>query len=430
MHPLHLFTLLLIFGVLLAIGVPIAFCIALSTMAAMIMSLGSLDAALSTMAQVIATTDYFVLLAIPFFILAGQIMNRGGSARRIIALAQAIVGPLPGGLAFVNIISAMLFGALSGSAVAAASGIGGVMAPHMDRSGYARGYSAAVNITASTTGLIIPPSNILIVYALVAQVSVGKLFVAGYVPGILVGLALMIVAGAIAKAKRYPTTERVPLLEAVRRFISAAPSLGLIIVVIGGIVGGVFTATEAAAVAVLYAAILACLYREMRIADLPRVLLDSATTTAVVMLLVATSRCMSQLLTLEHLPSAISGAIFGLSDSPIMVLILINLTLLVVGIFMDITPAVLIFGPIFLPITDSLGIDRTHFGIIMVLNLCIGLCTPPVGSVLFVGCGVGKVSMAQVVRPLLPFYLAMIAALLLVTYFPALSLALPRFVGY
>lgn len=430
MQSLNLFILLLIFGVLLAIGVPIAFCIALSTMAAMIMSLGSLDAALSTMAQVIATTDYFVLLAIPFFILAGQIMNRGGSARRIIDLAKAVVGPLPGGLAFVNIVSAMLFGALSGSAVAAASGIGGVMAPHMDRAGYARGYSAAVNITASTTGLIIPPSNILIVYALVADVSVGKLFVAGYIPGILVGLALMIVAGAIAKAKRYPTTERVSLLQAITRFISAAPSLGLIIVVIGGIVGGIFTATEAAAVAVLYAAILACLYREMRIADVPRVLLDSATTTAVVMLLVATSRCMSQLLTLEHLPSEISSAILGLSDSPIMVLILINLTLLVVGIFMDITPAVLIFGPIFLPITDSLGIDRTHFGMIMVLNLCIGLCTPPVGSVLFVGCGVGKVSMAQVVRPLLPFYLAMITALLLVTYFPALSLWLPRFFGY
>jgi tripartite ATP-independent transporter DctM subunit len=409
--------------------VPIAFCIALSTLAAMIAALG-MEGALTTMASTIANTDAFVLLAIPFFILAGQIMNRGGIARRIIAFARAIVGPFPGGLAFVNIVSAVFFGALSGSAVAAASAIGGVMAPHMEEEGYDRGFSAAVNITSSTTGLIIPPSNILIVYALVAEVSVGGLFVAGYIPGILVGVGLMVVAGVIAKVRRYPTAGRVPIGEAMRRFIAAAPSLGLIVVIIGGIVGGVFTATEAAAVAVLYALILAFAYRELRLKDLPRVFLDSATTTAVVMLLVASSMCMSWLLTYERIPIQISDALLALSDNPIIVLILINLILLIVGTFMDITPAVLIFAPIFLPVTDSLGIDRTHFGIMMVLNLCIGLCTPPVGSVLFVGCGVGKASITQVVRPLLPFYVSMIAALVLVTYMPALSLWLPKLFGY
>ncbi|MDY7109570.1 MAG: TRAP transporter large permease [Planctomycetota bacterium] len=429
MSTFHVLILVIVFVALLGLGVPIAFCIALSTLAAMILALG-VEGAMTTMAQIIANTDSFVLLAIPFFILAGQIMNRGGIARRIIDFAKAIVGPLPGGLAFVNIVSAMLFGALSGSAVAAASAIGGVMSPHMDREGYERGYSAAVNITSSTTGLIIPPSNILIVYALVAEVSVGGLFVAGYVPGVIVGLSLMCVAGLIARQRRYPTTPRVPLRQTVRRFFAALPSLGLIVVVIGGIVGGVFTATEAAAVAVLYALVLALLYRELRFTHLPRILLDSATTTAVVMLLVATSMCMSWMLALERIPTEISEALLGLSENPVIVLILINLILLLVGVFMDITPAVLIFAPIFLPITDSLGIDRTHFGIVMILNLCIGLCTPPVGSVLFVGCGVGRVSITKVIRPMAPLYAAMIVALLLVTYVPGFSLWLPRLFGY
>ncbi len=429
MQTAQILILLLVFALLLALGVPIAFCIALSTLAAMILALG-FDGATVTMAQIIANTDSFVLLAIPFFILAGQIMNRGGIARRIIEFAQALVGPFPGGLAFVNIISAMIFGALSGSAVAAASAIGGVMSPHMDKEKYDRGYSVAVNITSSTTGLIIPPSNILIVYALVAEVSVGGLFVAGYLPGLIVGIALMIVAGCIAKWKQYPAAKRVSVSTAIKSFIAAVPSLGLIVVVIGGIVGGVFTATEAAAVAVLYALILAFFYRELRITHLPRVLLDSAATTAVVMMLVATSMCMSWLLALERIPQEISSALLDLSDNPIILLILINCILLIVGIFMDITPAVLIFAPIFLPITDSFGIDRTHFGIVLVLNLCIGLCTPPVGSVLFVGCSVGKVAIAKVIKPMLPLYIAMIVALLLITYIPALSLWLPHLLGY
>lgn len=426
MTPEEAILLLTVFVVLMALGVPVAFSIGLSTLLAMLLE-GGPTFAMKTMSQRMATgIDSFTLLAIPFFILAGQIMNRGGIAKRIIDFAKALVGVFPGGLAYVNILSAMIFGALSGSAVAAASAIGGVMSPHMQKEGYDRSYSAAVNITSSTTGLIIPPSNVLIVYSLASGgASIAALFIAGYIPGILVGVGLMLVAGYVAWRRRYPTAGTVPILEALRRFLIAVPALGLIVVVIGGIVGGIFTATEAAAVAVLYAFILALAYRDLRLRDLPKVLLESSETTAVVLLLVGASMAMSWIMALEQVPQDISAFLLGFSDNKIVILLIINLLLLVVGTFMDITPAVLIFTPIFLPVVEKMGMHPVHFGIMMVLNLCIGLCTPPVGSVLFVGCGVGKVSIASVVRPLLPFYAVMILALLLVTYWPALSLWLP-----
>ncbi|MCK4872912.1 MAG: TRAP transporter large permease [Phycisphaerales bacterium] len=429
MHTTEAIILLGVFAMLLAVGVPIAFSIGLSTLVTMLL-LFDVQMALTTMAQRMATgADAFVLLAIPFFILAGQIMNRGGIARRIIAFARSLVGMFPGGLAFVNIVSAMFFGALSGSAVAAASAIGGVMSPHMDEAGYDRGFSAAVNITASTTGLIIPPSNVLIVYAFVSGGSIATLFMAGYLPGLLVGVLLMAVTGIIARRRGYPTAGRIRVGEVLRTFLAALPSLGLIVVVIGGIIAGVFTATEAAAVAVFYALVLAFIYRELRAGDLSKILLESAQTTSIVLLLVATSMCMSWVLVLQDVPQSITEAIMGISANEIVVLALMNVILLVVGTFMDITPAVLIFTPIFLPIATKLGMDPTHFGIMMVLNLCIGLCTPPVGSVLFVGCSVGKVSMTRVVRPMLPLYIAMIIALLLVAYIPAISLWLPQLLG-
>jgi tripartite ATP-independent transporter DctM subunit len=425
MDPTTAIVLLVLFAGLLALGVPIAVCIGASTLVALMLAYNP-DVACALVAQKIANTDSFVLLAIPFFILAGQIMNRGGIARRIIDFAKALVGTLPGGLAFVNIVSAMLFGALSGSAVAAASAIGGVMTPRMRDEGYEPGFTAAVNITSSTTGLIIPPSNVLIVYSLVAGVSVRDIFVAGYLPGILVGLALMLVAGVIAKRRGYPTSDTFSIVRVVRTFLAAAPSLGLIVVVIGGILGGIFTATEAAAVAVLYAFILALAYREIRPADIPRVLLDSSTTTAVVMFMVATSMAMSWVLASEGIPDAIGRAILTLSENRIVVLLLMNLVLLIVGTFMDITPAVLIFTPIFLPVAEKFGMDPIHFGIMLVFNLCIGICTPPVGSVLFVGCGVAKLPIVRVIKPMLPFYAAMIATLAVVTYVPALSTWLPN----
>ena len=419
------------FFVLLALGVPVAYSLGLSTAAALLLSVPA-NPALGTVAQRMATgLDSFTLLAIPFFILAGQIMNKGGIARRLIALARGLLGTLPGGLAHVNILASMLFGAISGSAAAAASAIGGVMTPSMDEEGYDRPFSAAVNITSSTTGLVIPPSNVLIVYSLASGgASIAALFLAGYVPGILVGLLLMVTAGVMAARRGYPTSTRTPIRVLARQFGSALPSLFLLVVVMGGIIGGVFTATEAAAVAVLYALVLAFLYREITVRDLPQILLDSAATTAVVMLLIATSIGLSWVLSYESVPQMATEAIIGLTDNKILILLLINAVLLVVGTFMDMTPAVLIFTPLFLPIAVGLGIDPVQFGIIMVLNLCIGLCTPPVGGVLFIGVGVAETTIAKVIRPLLPFFAAMIVALLLVSYIPELSLWLPRLFGY
>ena len=416
---------------LLLLGVPVAYSIGASTALAMLLSILP-GPAVTTVAQRMATgLDSFTLLAIPFFVLAGQLMNRGGIARRLIALAQAAIGRLPGGLAHVNILASMLFGAISGSAVAAATAVGGTMAPVMAREGYDKDYGAAVNITSSTTGLIIPPSNILIIYSLASGgVSIASLFLAGYVPGIVVGLLLMSVAGVMALRRGYPRAERSSFGEVLRLFVDAIPSLFLLVVVMGGIVGGVFTATEAAAIAVLYALVLAFLYREVGLADLPRILLDSATTTAVVMLLIATSLAMSWIMAYANIPQSVTASLLALTDSPVAILLMINLVLLVVGTFMDMTPAVLIFTPIFLPVAVDLGIDPVHFGIIMVLNLCIGLCTPPVGAVLFVGVGVAKTSITTVIRPLLPLFIAMVVALLVVTFVPGLSLWLPRLFGY
>jgi tripartite ATP-independent transporter DctM subunit len=418
------------FGILLALGVPVAFSIGISTVLTMLLSIET-GPALTTEAQRIATgLDSFTLLAIPFFILAGQLMNRGGIARRLIEFAKAMLGALPGGLAHVNILAAMLFAAISGSSVATASAVGSIMGPRMEEEGYERSFGAAVNITSATTGLIIPPSNILIVFSLASGgVSITALFLAGYLPGMLVGLSLMLVAGLLAVRRRYPVTPRTSWWDTGKRFLAALPSLLMLVIVMGGIVSGIFTATEAAAVAVLYALILALAYREITPKDLPQILLSTAGTTAIVLLLVGTSMGMSWILAYENIPQNVSMALIGLTENKILILLMINLILLAVGVFMDITPAVLIFTPIFLPIAMQLGVDPTHFGIIMVLNLCIGLCTPPVGTVLFVGVGVAKTSITSVIRPLLPLYFAMVVALMIVTYVPALSLWLPSLFG-
>jgi len=431
MEWMNVVVLAISFAVLLGIGIPVAFSIGIATVITMLLTIQP-EPSLTTMAQRMATgLDSFTLLAIPFFILAGQLMNSGGIARRLIDFARSVLGVLPGGLAHVNIMASMLFGAISGSAVAAASAIGGVMTPHMKKEGYDRDYAAAVNITSATTGLIIPPSNVLIIYSLASGgVSIAALFLAGYLPGLVVGLSLMLVAGVLARRRGYRTAQRIRFGEVVSTFFAAVPSLLLLVVVMGGIVGGIFTATEAAAVAVLYALILAFIYREIGVTDLPKILLDSAATTAVVMLLIAASLGMSWILSYENIPQNVATALIALTDNKILILLIINLILLSVGIFMDITPAVLIFTPIFLPVVTALGIDPVHFGIIMVLNLCIGLCTPPVGSVLFVGCGVAQTSIASVIRPLVPLFLAMVLALMVVTYVPWLSLWLPRMFGY
>lgn len=432
MELLHILILVGSFAFLLFLGVPVSFSIGISTIVTMLLSIKA-GPALTTVAQRMATgLDSFALLAIPFFILSGQLMNRGGIARRLIDFAKALVGMFPGGLAFVNIMAAMLFGSISGSAVASSAAIGGFMVPMMKKEGYDLNYSAAVNITSATTGLIIPPSNILIVYSLASGgVSIGALFVAGYFPGMIIGILLMIVAGIMAYRKKYPVSQRIKLKDGIMRFLNALPSLFLVVLVIGGIVAGYFTATEASAIAVLYTFILSVLiYREVKWKELPKILLDSTATTAIVMLLVGASMAMSWIISYENIPQNVSAALIAISNSRIIILLIINLILLLVGTFMDMTPAVLIFTPIFLPVVMQLGVDPIHFGIIMVLNLCIGLCTPPVGSVLFIGCAIAGTSIAKVIKPLLPLFIAMLVSLLLITFIPQISLFLPKLFGY
>jgi tripartite ATP-independent transporter DctM subunit len=422
----------LVFAVLLFAGVPISFAIGSAAVAALLMSLDP-AAATTVIAQRMATgLDSFALLAIPFFILSGQLMNRGGIARRLIDLAKVIVGRLPGGLAYVNILGSMLFGSISGSAVAAAAAIGGTMAPMMKREGYDREFSAAVNISSAPIGLLIPPSNIMVVYSLASGgVSIAALFLAGYVPGILLGFALMAVVAVLAKRRNYPVGEKVGLAEAVRIFFASLPSLVLVAIVMGGIILGWFTPTEASAIAVAYTFVLSVLvYREIKWAELPRLLTDSAATTAIVLLLVGTSMGMSWVMSSANIPQTITEALLSLTDNKLVLLLIINLLLLVVGCFMDMTPAVLIFTPILLPVVVKFGMSPLHFGLMLIFNLCIGLCTPPVGSCLFVGCGVAGTTIAKVWRPLLPFFFAMFVVLLAVTFWPALSLALPKALGF
>ncbi|HLV63510.1 TRAP transporter large permease [Galbibacter sp.] len=423
--------LIISFLFLLAIGTPVAWSITVSSLLTMMVSIDSI-ASFTTVAQRMATgLDSFALLAIPFFILSGELMNKGGIAHRLIAFAKTLVGSLPGGLALINVIAAMLMGAIAGSAMASASAMGSILGPEMEKEGYSKEFGVAVNITSATTGLVIPPSNVLIVYSLASGgVSIAALFLAGYIPGILTGLLLMMVAAIWAKKKKYNIGKGSSLKEVFKTFIDALPSLLLLVVVIGGIVIGIFTATEASAIAVLYTLVLGFIYKEISVKNLPQILLDSSATTAVVMLLIGASMSMSWVMSYENIPQEISTGLLQISENPIIILLIINLILLAVGTFMDMTPAVLIFTPIFLPIVTALGMDPVHFGILMILNLCIGLCTPPVGSVLFVGVGIAKTSIQKVIKPLIPMFAAMIVALLLITYFPQLTLWLPSLFGF
>ncbi len=416
---------------LLAYGVPVAYSIGISTTLTLLLNIVFMPATTTAAQRMTTGIDNFALLAIPFFILAGELMNRGGIAKRLIDFAKSLIGSLPGGLAYVNIIAAMLFGAISGSAIAAASAIGSTLTDKMEKEGYPREFSASVNISSSTTGLLIPPSNVLIVYALASggTASVAALFIAGYAPGILVGLALMFMVFLYAKRKNLPRAPRVGFKQLFIDFKNAFLSLTLLVIVVGGIVAGIFTATEAAAIAVVYAVLLGFLNRELKFTDFRPTLLQSAKTTAIVMFLIATSMAMSWLFSFEGIPQMLTSLLVESVNNPFLVLLLINITLLIVGTFMDMTPAVLIFTPIFLPVAMALGMHPVQFGMVIVLNLCIGVCTPPVGTLLFVGSGVAKVPVTKVIRPLLPLLGAMVLILLVITYFGEISLWLPRFFG-
>ncbi len=423
--------LFVILFVLLFLKIPVAYSVGISTTLTMLFYLPFLPSVTTVMQRMTTGVDSFALLAIPFFILAGDIMNQGGIANRLIDFSKSIVGSLPGGLLYVNILSAMFFGAVSGSAVASASAIGGILNNRMSEEGYKKSFSASVNITSSTLGLIIPPSNVLIVFALASGgvASVEALFLAGYIPGILLGFGLMLVAGYFAFKNKFPKGERVQFKTLVRTFSRAFLSLLLIIIVVGGIVMGIFTATEGAVIAVIYALLLSLFYREITLKDLPKIILSSAKTTAIVMFLICTSMALSWLFAFNNIPELISENLLGDINNPFIILLIVNIILLIVGIFMDITPAILIFTPIFLPTVMSLGIHPVHFGIVMVLNLCIGLCTPPVGTLLFVGSGVAGVEITKVVKPMLPFILLMLVVLFIVTYIPEIAMFLPKLFG-
>jgi len=417
--------LVLVFVLLLAINVPIAVAISLAAFFAILAN--GHDPSLMVAAKMVSGVDSFALLAIPFFIFSGHLMGLGGMARRLIDFAGTLVGFLPGGLAYVNTLTCMMFGTISGSATAAVSSVGGFMIPEMNRKGYDREFNVAVTTAAATTGLLIPPSNIMIVYSVAAgSVSIAAMFMAGVLPGILTGLFIMVICGWFAFRKKYAREARSSLVGILRAFKRAFLSLFLIFIVIGGILKGIFTATEAAAIAVVYTLVLTvAVYREIKLKQLPGLLLKTGITTAVVMLLIGASSGMSWIMTIANIPQTVSDMLLGLSKNPVIILLTINVLLLFVGMFMDMTPAVLIFTPIFLPVVKSLGMNEVHFGIILIANLCIGLCTPPVGTCLFIGCGVGQTTIAKVTKTMLPFFGAMVAALMVITYVPAISLWLP-----
>lgn len=417
--------------IMLAWGVPISIAIGFSSMLAILPIMNTEAVVLTCAQRTFSGISVFTLLAIPFFILAGNIMNRGGIAIRLINFAKLLTGKVPGSLAHTNAVANMMFGAISGSGVAAASAMGTIIGPIEEKEGYDKSFSATVNIATAPTGLLIPPSNTLITYSLVSGgTSVAALFMAGYIPGILWGVGCMIVAFFIARKYGYKSNEKVTMKQAFKIAIDAIPSLLLILIVIGGIIKGVFTATEGSVVAVVYSLILSFIYKTIKIKDLGPILKESAETTGIIVFLIGVSSVMAWVMAFTGIPAAISSLLLGISDSPVVILLIINILLLFVGTFMDITPAILIFTPIFLPICKSFGMNEIQFGIMLTYNLCIGTITPPVGNILFVGVKVAKVKLESVIKPLIPFYGVIFLVLMLVTYVSGISMFLPRLMGY
>ncbi|EDN4523081.1 TRAP transporter large permease [Salmonella enterica subsp. enterica serovar London] len=424
-------TLIAVFVVLLAMGAPIGICIVIASFSTMMLVLPFDISMFATAQKMFSSLDSFALLAVPFFVLSGVIMNSGGIAARLVNFAKLFTGKLPGSLSYTNIVGNMMFGAISGSAIAASTSIGGVMVPMSAREGYDRGFAAAVNIASAPTGMLIPPTTAFILYALASGgTSIAALFAGGLVAGVLWGVGCMLVTLVVAKRRNYRVFFTVQKGMALKVAVEAIPSLLLIVIIVGGIVQGIFTAIEASAIAVVYTLLLAMVfYRTLKIKDLPSILLQTVVMTGVIMFLLATSSAMSFSMSITNIPAALSDMILGISANKLVILLVITVFLLIIGAFMDIGPAILIFTPILLPIMAKLGVDPVHFGIIMIYNLAIGTITPPVGSGLYVGASVGKVKVEEVIKPLLPFYGAIIGVLLLITYIPEITLFLPRLLG-
>jgi tripartite ATP-independent transporter DctM subunit len=417
--------------ILLAIGAPVSIAIGLPSAVCMLLLAGFDNGATTSVQQMFRGANSFALLAIPFFVLAGAIMNTGGIAARLINLARVLVGRTPAALLHSNVIANAIFGTVSGSAVATAAAVGSTMTPMLRKEGYNPAMAAAVNVSSAPAGMLIPPSNTLIVYSLAAGgTSIGALFVAGYIPGLLWALACTV--AVFFYARRHPELKGTPFPGWKVFFatvLRALPSLGLIVVAIGGIIAGFFTPTEGSAIAVVYALVLSMIYRTVKVQDIPGILFDACRTSSIVIFLIAVSSIMGYVMTYARLPQLIAETLFGWTDSKVVVLLIMMLVLLVIGIPLDPTPALLIFVPIFLPIAVSYGIDPIHFGIMMVFNLSIAVISPPSAPVLFVGTQVAKVRLEPVIAKMVPFLLLLIAMLFVVVFVPDLSMWLPRLLG-
>lgn len=421
--------LIVLFGTfifLLLLGVPIAVTLAASAMATVLY----MDIPPMIVFQRMASgMNVFSLMAIPFFIYAGELMQHGGISERLVRLANAIIGHVRGGLGLVNVLSSMLFGGISGSAVADVSALGSTLIPMMKEKGYDPDYAVNVTVTSATTGLIIPPSHNMIIYSIAAggTVSVSALFMAGFIPGMLAGLSLMVATYLVAIKRGYPCEVFPGWKLLILLFANALPGLMTAIIIVGGVLSGIFTATESAAIAVIYALLVTgFFYRSMHWENFVVATLGAIKTTAMVLLIIGSAASFAWLLALNEVPDKLFLLLQMVSDNPLVIMLMINLILLFLGTFMDMSPLIIICTPIFLPVMVQLGMDPVQFGIVLMVNLGIGLVTPPVGTVLFVGCAVGGVKMENTVRTIWPFYVVMVVTLLLVTYVPAISMFLPN----
>ena len=421
--------LLLTLGVMLAIGVPVAYAVGLSAVAGALWIDLPLEA---LMIQLTNGVNKFSLLAIPFFILAGAIMAEGGIARRLVSFAYIFVGFIRGGLSLVNIVASTFFGAISGSSVADTASIGSVMIPEMEKKGYPRDFAAAVTASGSVQAILTPPSHNSVIYSLATggTVSIAALFIAGILPGLLLSLTLMVMCVVFAHKRGYPKGERVPFKQALKIFADTLWGLMTVVIIMGGILSGIFTATESAAIACLWSFFVTMfIYRDYKWSELPKLMYRTVKTVSIVMILIGFAASFGAVMTYMQLPMRITEFFTSISDNKYVILMLINIMLLLIGTLMDMAPIILILTPVLLPVTLSLGIDPVHFGMIMLVNLGIGLITPPVGSVLFVASAVSKQSIEKVVKAMLPFYCVLFAMLMLVTYIPAISLTLPKLFG-
>lgn len=417
------------FLVLMLMGVPIAVVLGVSSLVTIVY----MDIPPMVVFQRMASgMNSFSLIAIPFFIYAGEIMQYGGISDRLVSLANGLVGHIRGGLGLVNVVASMFFGGISGSAVADASALGTTLIPMMKRKGFGTDYAVSVTVTAATIGLIIPPSHNMIIYSIAAggTVSVTNMFLGGFVPGVLVGLCLMAAAYLIAVKRNYPREPFPGFAALLASFFSALPGLLTAVIIIGGVLSGIFTATESSAIAVIYAIAVTTLgYRSLTWQDFRRATINATRTTALVLLIIGTAASFGWLLALNQVPTKLYELLRAVSDNPYVIMLIVNAILLFLGTFMDMAPLIIICTPIFLPVMKAVGMDPVQFGIMLMINLGIGLCTPPVGSVLFVGCAVGKIKIEEAMRAIWPFYAAMVLALLLTTYIPAISLIMPRLFG-